>query len=420
LICPSAGADVAKLAARFVPGGLLFQASTLAPCLGPPFLIFKGMKYLCLFSGLLLLCSSVGFAGEFLVYFGTYTGAKSKGIYVSRFDAATGRLTTPELAAETRNPSFLAVHPGGHFLYAVGEVDNASGKPAGTVNAFSLDRQTGKLTPLNQQASGGGGPCHLAVDATGKCLLVANYGSGSIAALPIHADGSLGEATTTIQHTGSSVNPQRQAGPHAHFICPSPDHRFVLNCDLGLDQVLVYRLDAVAAKLIPNNPPFATVAPGAGPRHLTFPPDGKFVYAINEMGSTVSAFSYNPVNAAMTEVQTLSTLPKDFSTNNTCAEIVMHPSGKYLYGSNRGHDSIAVFAVDQKAGRLTLLEHQSTQGRTPRHIALDPTGRWLLAENQASDSVVVFALDPDTGKLKPTGQSLAIGSPVCAVFVGRE
>jgi len=378
------------------------------------------MKYLCLFTGLLLWWSSVGFAGEFLVYFGTYTGPKSKGIYVSRFNPATGSLSAPELAASTRNPSFLAVHPNGHFLYAVGEVDKASGKPAGTVNAFSLDPRTGKLTLLNQQASGGGGPCHLAVDATGKCLLVANYGSGSIAALPIHADGSLGEATTTLQHTGHSVNPERQAGPHAHFICPSPDNRYALNCDLGLDQVLVYRLDPAAATLMPNDPPFATVAPGAGPRHLTFSPDGKFAYVINEMGSTISAFSYNPANAAMAEVQTLSTLPKDFSTNNTCAEIVMHPSGKFLYGSNRGHDSIAVFAVDQKTGRLTVREHQSTQGRTPRHITIDPTGRWLLAENQASDLVIVFALDPDTGKLKPTGQSLAIGSPVCAVFVGEK
>ena len=378
------------------------------------------MKYLCLFAGLLLWWSSVGFAGEFLVYFGTYTGAKSKGIYVSRFDPATGRLSAPELAVATRNPSFLAVHPDGHFLYAVGEVDNAGGKPAGTVSAFSLDRQSGKLTLLNQQASGGGGPCHLSVDATGKCLLVANYGSGSIAALPIHPDGSLGEAATTIQHTGSSVNPQRQAGPHAHFICPSPDNRFALNCDLGLDQVLVYRLDADAAALTSNDPPFAAVAPGAGPRHLAFSPDGKFVYVINEMGSTVSAFSYNSANAAMTGVQTLSTLPKDFSTNNTCAEIVMHPSGKFLYGSNRGHDSIAMFTVDQKSGRLAFVEHQSTRGRTPRHIAIDPTGHWLFAENQASDTVIVFAIDPATGKLRPTGQSQTIGSPVCAVFVGAK
>jgi 6-phosphogluconolactonase len=258
------------------------------------------------------------------------------------------------------------------------------------------------------------------VDATGKCLLVANYNSGSIAALPIHDDGSLGETTGAIQHTGSGANPARQKGPHAHFILPSPDNRFALNCDLGLDKIFIYRLDAPAAKLAANDPPFASVAPGAGPRHLVFSADGKFVYVINEMGGTVTVFSYDAINAAMTEAQTISTLPRDFSRNNTSAEIVLHPSGKFLYASNRGFDSITVFAVDQKSGALTFVEHQSTLGRTPRHFAIDPTGRWLLAENQASDSVVVFAIDPDTGKLKSTGQKISVGSPVCAVFVNEN
>lgn len=356
-----------------------------------------------------------GFAGESLVYFGTYTGAKSQGIYVSRFDSATGKLGAPELAAKIQNPSFLAVNPNGRELYACGEMNDG-----GTVSAFSLDPQTGKLALLDKQNSGGSGPCHISLDATGKCLLVANYGSGSIAALPIHPDGSLGEATTNIQHTGSSVNAGRQAGPHAHFIVPSPDNRFALNCDLGLDKVFVYRLDANAAKLTPNDPPFALVAPGSGPRHLVFSRDSKFVYVINEMDGTITVFSYATIDAAMTEVQTVSTLPKDFSGSSTCAEIALHPNGKFLYASNRGHDSIAVFAVDQKNGKLELIEHQSTLGRTPRHFAVDPTGRWLLAENQASDSVVVFALDPETGKLKPAGQSITVGSPVCAVFAGEK
>ena len=369
------------------------------------------MKHLCFVISMSLLAPAAGFAHEFQVYFGTYTTGKSQGIYVSRFDAETGKLSAPELAAETKNPSFLTVSPDQHFLYAVGETDRG-----GAVSAFALANQTGKLTPVNQQSAGGSGPCHVAVDATGKCLLVANYGSGTIAALPVHPDGSLG-AATVIQHTGSSVNPSRQAGPHAHSIYPSPDNRFVLNCDLGLDKIFTYQLDAGAAKLTPAEPPFATVAPGAGPRHLTFSRDGKFVYVINEMSSTISAFTYDAKNAAMIEVQTISTLPSDFSTNSTCAEIALHPSGKFLYGSNRGHDSIAVFAVNQKSGRLTFVEHQSTQGRTPRCFAIDPTGRWLLAENQASDSVVVFAIDSVTGKLKPTGQTLVVGSPVCAVFV---
>jgi 6-phosphogluconolactonase len=359
-------------------------------------------------------------AGESLVYFGTYTGAKSQGIYVSRFDSTTGKLSAPELAAETTNPTFLAIAPGGNFLYAVSEVDQIDGKRTGAVDAFALDAKSGRLTPMNQQNSGGSGPCHVAVDATGKCLLVANYGGGSIAALPINADGGLGEAVTVMLHTGSSVNTNRQAGPHAHFILPSPDNRFTLDCDLGLDKVFINHLDAPAAKLTPNDPAFMTVDPGSGPRHLLFSLDGKFVYVINELTGTITVFSYNAENAGMTQVQTISTLPKDFSGNNTDAEIALHPSGKFLYASNRGHDSIAVFAVDQTTGKLTFVEHQSTMGRTPRHFVIDPTGHWLLAENQGSDLVVVFAIDPDTGKLRLTGQSISVGAPVCAVFVAEK
>lgn len=351
-------------------------------------------------------------AAESLVYFGTYTGANSQGIYVSRFDSATGKLSAPELAAETKNPSFLAVSPNGKNLYAVSEMNKT-----GAVSAFAFEGKTGKLKLLNQQPSGGGGPCHVAVDATGKCLLVANYGSGSIAALPIHTDGSIGEASTTLQHSGSGANPKRQVGPHAHFIVPSPDNRFTLDCDLGLDKIFINHLDVHAATLTANDPPCATVAPASGPRHLVFSQDGRFVYVINEMGCTITVFSYAATNAAMTKLQTIATLPKDFATNNTTAEIRLHPNGKFLYGSNRGHDSIVIFAVDQQSGKLTLVEHQSTLGHTPRHFAIDPAGRWLLAENQASDSVIVFALDPATGKLKPDGQSITVGSPVCAVFV---
>jgi 6-phosphogluconolactonase len=356
-------------------------------------------------------------AGEFLVYFGTFTDTNSKGIYVSRFDSATGKLSAPELAAETTNPAFLAIALGRNFLYAVSEVDEIGGKPVGAVNAFALDATTSRLTPLNQQFSGGRGPCHLAVDATGKCLLVANYGSGSIVPFPIRADGSLGKATTSIQHSGSSANPQRQAGPHAHFIRPSPDNRFALDCDLGLDKIFINRLDATAGKLTANEPPFVTVAPSSGPRHLVFSPDGKFVYVINEMAGTITVFEYAAANAAMAEVQTISTLPADFTGSNTAAEIAVHPGGKFLYASNRGHDSLAIFAMNRQTGRLTLVGHQSTLGHTPRHFVIDPTGRWLLAENQASNSVIVFAIDPDTGRLTPTGQSISVGSPVCAVFV---
>jgi len=373
------------------------------------------MKNLCLFSGLSSLLAVAGFAGESFVYFGTYTSAKSKGIYLSRFDSKTGTLTTPELVAEADNPNFLAVAPDGHFLYAICD----RGKElAGAVNAYTLNPRTGQLTLLNQMSSGGTWPCHLVVDATGKCLLTANYANGSIAALPIHADGSLGEITSRIQPTGSSVNPKRQTGPHAHFILPSPDNRFVLACDLGLDKVFAYRLDAATAKLSAGDPPFATVAPGSGPRHLVFSGDGRFVYVVNEMGNTITVFSYDPASAAMVEVQTVSTLPKDFTATNTTAEIILHPSGKFLYASNRGRDSIALFSVNHKTGRLTFVEDQSTQGLTPRHFTVAPDGRWMIVENQDSHSVVMFAIDATTGKLKPSGQKLSVDHPVCAVFVG--
>ncbi len=377
------------------------------------------MKQPCLAVAFLLLGLTPAAAQEQLVYFGTYTSARSKGIYVSRFDPATGRLGAAELAAETKNPSFLAVHPGKRFLYAVGEGDDGQAKGHGTVSAYAIEAGTGKLALVNRQSSGGGGPCHLSLDAKGECVLTANYGSGSVAALPVRADGGLGAPATMVQHTGTSVNRERQAGPHAHFICPSPDNRFALACDLGLDRVITYHLEARNAGLTPAKPGFATVAPGAGPRHLAFSPDGKFVYVINEMISSITAFRYEAATGAMVEVQTISTLPPDSALTSYCAEIAVHPTGKFLYGSNRGHDSLAVFAVDQKSGKLTALEYPSTQGKTPRHFAIDPTGRWLLAENQGSDLVVVFGVDGVSGRLKPTGQTLVVGSPVCAVFVGN-
>lgn len=370
---------------------------------------------------LLLSSRLASLAGEHFVYFGTYTGAKSKGIYASRFNTDTGKLSDPELAVETKSPNFLALDPTGKFLYAAGEMNDTPEK-RGAVSAFKRDTKTSKLTLLNQQLSGGNGPCHVSVDATWKTLLVANYGSGSIASFPVKTDGSIGEAATTIQHNGSSADPKRQTLPHAHFIVPSPDNLFALTCDLGLDKVLIYPLAAASAKLAANNASFAAVAPGAGPRHLVFSPDGRFVYVINEMKLTVSVFTYNAKTAAMTEIQTLSTLPAErvATEKDSCAHIMVHPSGKFVYGSNRGHDSIAVFRADTMTGKLALIQNESSQGKTPRHFAIDPSGRWLLAENQNSDSVVVFAINNTNGKLKPTGQTITVGSPVCAVFVPAE
>jgi 6-phosphogluconolactonase len=357
-----------------------------------------------------------------LVYFGTYTRGKSKGIYVSRFDTVTGKLSAPELAVETKNPSFLAVEPSKRFLYAVGEIDELNGKPTGAVNAFRMDRETGKLEFLNQQASGGTGPCHVSVDPTGKCVMVANYGGGSVAALPILEDGRLGPAGSVVQHSGSSVNPERQTGPHAHFIvsAPASDKDRVLVCDLGLDQVLMYRLNAETAKLSASQPPFVALKPGAGPRHLAFDPTGRTVYLINEMGGTLTVLGYDEAHDRLKSRQTISTLPADFKGKNTCAEVQVHPSGRFVYASNRGHDSIAVFKVEPRSGELTFVEHQPTLGKTPRHFALDPSGKWLLAENQDTGNVGVFQVDTATGRLSPTGQQVEIGAPVCSVFVAPE
>ena len=357
---------------------------------------------------------------SFLVFIGTYTGAKSEGIYVAHFNAATGRLGAPELAAKTINPSFLALHPNRRFLYAVGEGGGTGVNRRGAVSAFSIDEAGGKLTFLNEQSSGGGGPCHLSVDQTGKWLLTANYGSGSVAVLPIEADGRLGAPSATVQHQGSSVDPQRQTGPHAHFITTAPDNRVVLACDLGLDKVLLYRLDAEKGSLSPNDPPWATVKPGAGPRHIAFHPNGRLLFVINEMGGSFNLFAYDPKHGALQGLQALSTLPEGFTANNTAAEVRVHPSGKFVYASNRGHNSIAVFSVDVSKGKMALVEIQPTRGKTPRCFTLDPSGRWLLAENQDSDNIVVFRVDENTGRLTPTGDEVKAGSPVCLVFLPHQ
>ena len=354
-----------------------------------------------------------------LVYVGAYTGPNSKGIYAYRFDPATGGLTSLGLAAETTNPSYLAVDPTRRFLYAVNEIGNYQGGKSGGVSAFSIDRATGKLTFLNEVASRGADPCYVAIDKTGKFLLVANYNGGSVAVFPVLKDGRLGNATAFVQHHGSSVNRERQLEPHAHMISVTPDNRFALVADLGLDQVLVYRFDATNGALAPNDPPFGKVNPGLGARHFAFHPDGKFVYVISEMGSTVTAFSYGARGGTLQEIETVSTIPKDFKGQNNCAEIAVHPSGKFLYASNRGHDSIAVFAIDPRQGTLRLIEHVSTRGKTPRNFAIDPTGSYLFAANQDTNNIVIFRIDPKTGRLTPTGKVVGVGSPVCVTFVTK-
>ena len=361
-------------------------------------------------------------ARQFLVYVGTYTGPKTKsqGIYVCRFDAATGKLSAPELAAETANPSFLAIHPSQKFLYAVGEMSTFNGKKSGAVSAFSIDPGTGKLTLLNQVPSGGVGPCHVSVDKTGQCVLVANYSSGSVAAIPIQADGRLGEPASVMQHVGSSVDPKRQKGPYAHSINLSPDNRFAFAADLGLDKVLIYRLDPDKATLTPNDPPFASVKPGSGPRHFAFHPSAKFAYVINEMGNTVTAFEYDATRGALTPIQDITTIPAGYTAETYTSEVQVSPDGRFLYGSNRGHHSIAVFGIAQDTGLLTLVEIPPCGGEWPRNFGIDPTGAYMLVGNEHSHTIALFKIAPATGKLTPTGAVIPCPAPVCLKFLPTQ
>jgi 6-phosphogluconolactonase len=350
-------------------------------------------------------------------YIGTYTGAKSKGVYYCTLDETSGKLAMPVLAAETVNPTFLAMHPGKKWLYAANEIGNFQGKSSGAISAFAIDPLTHTLKLLNQKPTLGDGPCHLTVDDAGKYVLAANYGGGSTVVLPIREDGQLGDPVSFIQHQGSSINPQRQKGPHAHGIYLDKTGSRAFVADLGLDKILVYRFDAANGSLSANSIPWAALKPGAGPRHLALHPKRDYAYSINELDSTITAFLYDPAQGRLKEIQTVSTLPSDFKGVNYPAEIRMHPSGKFLYGSNRGHDSIAAYSIDSNTGKLTLLECVPTQGKNPRNFTIEPSGRRLLAANQDSHNVVVFNIDLETGRLAPAGSQAEVGAPVCIEFV---
>jgi len=389
---------------------------------------------------------------KYRVYIGTYTSGASEGIYLFELDRVSGALEPKGLAAKTANPSFLALGPGNRRLYAVGELDANGG-----VSAFAVDAATGKLELLNRQPSGGRGPCHLCVDPSGRHVLVANYSSGSAAVLPIASDGSLAEPRSVVQHEGSGPDPKRQQGPHAHsvhldaagrfaFVAdlgldrifiyrfdaskgtlgphdPPSAHvapaagRFAFVADLGLDRIFIYRFDASKGTLGPHDPPSAHMAPAAGPRHLAFHPSGRYVYVNNEMGCTVTAFKYDAERGTLSELQVIGTLPEDWREPNTTAEILVHPSGKFLYCSNRGHDSIAIFTIDPTTGRLTAAGHQSTSGATPRNFGIDPAGQWLIAANQKSDTLQVFRIASESGRLEPAGSPVPVPTPVCVKFV---
>ena len=351
-------------------------------------------------------------SGKVRVYVGTYTSGESKGIYRLVLDLATGALTPEGEPTPAVNPSFLAWHPSGRFLYAVNETGESRTDKGGGVTAFAVDAASGALATLNQQPSGGPAPCHLWVDKEGRHLLVANYWDGSVSVLPIGADGKLGAATARIQHQGKSVNAERQEGPHAHSVTLDPANRFAVVADLGTDKLAVYRFDGAKGTLTPHQPPAVSLAPGAGPRHFAFHPDGRRAYVINELSSTVTAFDYDGAGK-LTERQTLSTLPAGAGVVNLTAEVVVHPGGRFLYGSNRGFDSIALFTIDPATGKLTLAGQQPTLGKWPRNFAIDPSDTFLLAANQNSDNVVVFRIDPRSGRLQPVGAPTRVPRPVC-------
>ena len=360
---------------------------------------------------------------ETLVYVGTYTGTKSKGVYLFRLQ--TQGLAVPQnitlvplgLAAETPNPSFLELDLKRRLLFAANELNAFEGKPTGAVSAFAIDPASGMLKLLNQRPSMGTGPCHLLLDQSRRNLLVSNYGSGSVAVLPVGPDGRLGAATDVVQHAGRSINPERQQGPHAHCVTLDRANRFAFACDLGLDKILTYRFDAAQGRLHPGEPAFTPIKAGAGPRHMVFRPDGRFAYVVNELNSTIAVFRYDSKAGVLSDLQTVSTVPEHFEGANSGAEIGIHPSGKYVYASNRGHNSVVLFSVDPQKGTLTYVEEQGTGGSKPRHFGIEPSAKHLAVGNQDSDTVLVCRIDAGNGRLKPSGVFATVPTPACVKFL---
>jgi len=360
-----------------------------------------------LFGCAALTLSAATQAADWTAFIGTYTGPESRGIYSFRFDSATGKLTDPSLAVESSNPSFLAIHPNQRSLYAANENQD------GAISAFAID--SGRLRLTNTVPSRGADPCHIALDRTGRWLFAANYGSGSVAAFPIRGDGGLGEASAFVQHAGSSIDHQRQEGPHAHMVAPSPDNRFLLVADLGLDEVLVYAFDPADGSLMRTSA--AKLPPGSGPRHLAFSPNGRFVFVVNELTAAVDLFRWDAKRGLLDPLVSTPTLPVGYTGPKSGAEIAVHPRGKFLYSSNRTDSSIAVFRIG--AGKLTLIGHVPSGGKTPRSFAIDPSGKFLLVANQDSNNISVFRIDAESGLLKPAGEPVSVPTPVSIVFVVR-
>lgn len=347
------------------------------------------------------------------VYIGTYTGPKSKGIYRAELDVASAKLGPAQLVAETTNPSYLAIHPSHRFLYAVNETGEYKGTKSGSITAYAIDPKTGDLTKLNEHSSLGASPCYITVDKKGKHVLVANYTGGNAVVVPLARDGRLSPAAHSVGHKGAGSNPARQEAPHAHSINLDAANRFAFLCDLGLDRVFIYKYNTEKGMLTKNDPADVELAPGAGPRHFAFHPSEKYAYVINELKSTITALSYDADTGALKPLQSISTLPKDFKGNTTTADVRVHPSGKFVYGSNRGENSIAIFKVDQETGKLTAAGRQGKGVKIPRNFGIDPSGKLMLVANQEGHDVIVFRINQETGALTPVGEPVEVGAPVC-------
>jgi 6-phosphogluconolactonase len=372
-----------------------------------------GSLFVACFATLSLFASPLS-AQQYRAYFGTYTtgDSKSKGIYTAIFDSESGKLSDPVLAAPAVNPSFLAIDAKRGFVFAVNEISEGEGRANATVSAFRVNAD-GTLQFINSQPSHGGAPCHCNIDATGKFLLIANYVGGNLAVYPIAADGSLEAASSIVNHEGSSIDRSRQQGPHAHSINLSSDNRFAYAADLGTDKIMIYRFDQNEGTLQAASPDSATVTPGGGPRHFSLHPSGKFAYTNHELTAMVTGFKRDIRTGGLTAIATVSTLPPDVQVRKSTAECLVHPNGRFLYVSNRGHDSIACYKIDQNSGEMALVAITPTQGQEPRNFVIDPTGKWLLAANQNSDTVVVFAIDQKLGSISPIDNRIEVGRPVC-------
>lgn len=349
-----------------------------------------------------------------MVYVGTYADPDSESIFLYSLNPETGELTRVSAAKGGENPSFVVLDGQRQYLYAVNETTEYEGENSGTVSAFAVDQQSGNLTFLNKVASKGGAPCHISIDEANKTVMVANYMGGNVATFQIQENGQLSEASDVEQHIGTGPNQERQEAPHAHHIAPDPQNKFILSVDLGADKVLAYRLDSNSGTLTPNEPAAAYISkPGTGPRHLAFHPNGRYAYVINELNSTVTALTYGADKGTFTEIETVSTIPADFTENNQCAEVKVSPDGKFLYGSNRGHNSMVVYAINENTGKLSVVQHISTNGDWPRDFAIDDTGNVLLVANERSNNIVSFKIDKATGKLTATGHEVEVNKPVC-------